>query len=182
MIPDPFINILNSWTVGCNQAAKGLHAQGACVGASVVASRSMRKGTSNFLHGFMRHGLLDYTSVLCASRVQLTYRAITIVVAISFIPLSSFGGRSNSMLYRQLRSWVQVHIKTCKNWVSNFSARDRWCLSFLGAPCISLSLHGTHNHMSISTYQYGVKLKKVQMTFWLFFSPTWLNKQDITHG
>jgi hypothetical protein len=32
---------------------------------------------------------MDYTSVLRASRVQLTYRAITIVVAISFIPLSS---------------------------------------------------------------------------------------------
>jgi len=49
----------------------------------------MRTGTWILLHGFMRHGLLDYTSVLCASRVQLTYGAISIVVAISFIPLST---------------------------------------------------------------------------------------------
>ena len=161
MIQDPFV--LNSWTVGCNRAAKGLRIAKlqlvSLVGASVVASRSMRTGTWILLHGFMRHGLLDYTSVLCASRVQLTYRAITIVVAISFIPLSSFGGRSNSMLYRQLRSWVQVHIKTCKNWVR---------------PILS-----TWSMMPISN---AWSKKKVQMTFWLFFSSTWLNKQDITHG
>lgn len=90
------------------------------------------------------------------------------------------GDWSNSRLCRQLRNWVQVHIKTCKHGgTSKFKTwDDTWGLSFLGAPCICLSLYGTHNHIHIPNVQYVGANNKVsklqQMVRYLLVRMTWI--------